>query len=152
MKSKLLWLLPSALLIIHNIEEYFFGFPRWATEHFGSTSVTFYIASHVFLLLVLLLIGVKASDTKSSRIWRIFVIASLVQFVVNSIFHVASLFIYQQYSPGVVTGLFIILPISLVALWNLRKRNIVDRHSHIMGITLGALIAVLVVTSLWLDL
>ena len=108
-KAAIFWL-PFVLFLIHSIEEIAFGFPAWATAHFGSTTLFFFIQHHVPLFILAFVSSYFAAKKNGSVFWRVLTTAWQVQFVVNGLFHVITTIVFKEYSPGVITGLLLFLP------------------------------------------
>ena len=145
------WLVPAAFLA-HCAEE-LPRFPRWATEHFGTTTTRFYVASHAMVLIPATLgaahrAASRAGDTRAA-FWATAVAAG---YGVNALFHVATTFLFRRPSPGLVTGVLLVLPASGYTLWRTRRDGILT-DDQLLGASLaGTALCGAAVGSLYLDM
>jgi hypothetical protein len=129
-------------------EESFFGFPAWSTKHFGKIiTPRFYFISHIFLVAIVIIASIGPFMFKSASIILPFTV--LVVLFVNGLFHLLTTFIFREYSPGVVTSLFIYFPFAIF-FWN-RCGQSLSLTEIYLGSGLGTAISLLVVASLFLD-
>lgn len=143
-------LLPIASLIAHTADEVISGFPAWATEHFGTTTVPFFVYTHI-LLLALLAYGVKSSTKEGSGLWRVLLVAVQVQFIVNALFHIMSSLIFQTVTPGLYTAVFVLLPVSYYFISQTLKNKFISEVQFRVSYVLGILLYSLITASLWLE-
>jgi hypothetical protein len=112
-------LLPIALLV-HQIEEWFGGFPAWAAAILGSE-----ISSERFLLInalgfALFVVGALAALLSPRMAWLGVSLAALVG--LNGVLHGFASIAAGSYSPGTVTGLILYLPLSIFLLRSSARR------------------------------
>ena len=145
------WFVPAAFLA-HCGEE-LPRFPRWATEHFGTTTTRFYIASHALVLVPATLGAAHRAasrpDDPRAAFWAT---AVAVGYGVNALFHVATTFLFRRYSPGLVTGVALVLPASGYTLWRARRDGPLT-DAELVGASLtGSALCGAAVGSLFLDM
>ncbi|MCA9759701.1 MAG: HXXEE domain-containing protein [Candidatus Eisenbacteria bacterium] len=107
------WLLPIALLL-HQLEEWFGGFPEWTRFVVGTG-----IAPERFILinavaLVLAVACTMVAFRTRSMGWMVVSLAALMGF--NGILHGFASLLTGRYSPGSATGLILSLPLAVVVL------------------------------------
>ena len=142
------WLLLAALLL-HILEEWA-GFPQWATVHFGTTTAGFYLASHVPIVVLAVWIVARAARVGATTldVW-IFGVA-LIAFATNAVFHLIATGLFMEYSPGLVTGVLLYLPLT-ARLWPQLTANL-GRRSARRAALLGVGLSVFVIASLMIDM
>ncbi len=106
-------LLPLALLL-HQVEEWFGGFPAWASTLLGSE-----ITPERFLLinalgLAVFVVGALAARLSPQMAWFGVSLAALVG--LNGVLHGLASLSTGSYSPGTVTGLLLYIPLSAIVL------------------------------------
>ncbi|MEK7544911.1 MAG: HXXEE domain-containing protein [Patescibacteria group bacterium] len=133
----------------HFIDEYFFGFPEWATRHFGTTSKNYYLLSHA---MIILFIGVMMWGIKKGSKTAIFLaLAVQTVFFTNGIFHIITTFLFSEYSPGLLSQL-IIFPASIITYKMVRESKVLSVREVAHSLVLGTTISVLIILSLWLNM
>lgn len=148
--SAIFWL-PFILFLIHSIEEIFFGFPGWATEHFGSTTFWFFIQHHIPLFILAFVSSYFASRKNGSAFWRVLATAWQIQFVVNGLFHTIMTIAFKEYSPGVVTGFLLFLPFTYYFIVEVWKAKLLTSFQFKIAFIIGPLVAFAAIASLWLE-
>lgn len=145
------WLVPAAFLA-HCGEE-LPRFPRWATEHFGTTTTRFYVASHA-LVLVPATLGAahRAASRRGDPRAAFWATAVAAGYGVNALFHVATTFLFRRYSPGVVTGVAVVLPASGYTLWRVRRDGPLTDEQLIGASLTGTALCGAAVASLFVDM
>jgi hypothetical protein len=142
---------PIVVFVVHIAEECWL-FPAWATRHFGTTSRAWYVYSHIVLVVLAALICARAQAGTSETIWRVLSTSIQWALATNAIFHVSTTVLFREYSPGLFTGIFIVLP-ATVYLFN---RALTEGHLTLLqvalGVGLGTLVGAAVVLSLWMDM
>lgn len=133
----------------HFIDEYFFGFPEWATRNFGTTSKNYYLLSHAFIILC---VGVIMWSIKKGSKAAIF-LALVVQtvFFTNGIFHIITTLLFSEYSPGLLSQV-IIFPVSIITYKMVRESKVLSGKEVAHSLVLGTTISVLIILSLWLNM
>lgn len=137
--------------IAHCAEEYP-RFPKWATRHFGTTTPEFYLASHAVLVPVVAAVDAHASHGRPGRFkaWSATALASTL--VANAAFHATTTVVFREYSPGVVSGLVLLLPIGAADIRADRQRNELSARARATAIAVGAVINAAIVASLLVDM
>ena len=149
--TRVYWLVPAAFLA-HSAEE-LPRFPRWATEHFGTTTTRFYIASHAFVLIPLTLAsGYRASRRPGDSRAVFHATAVAAGYGIDAIFHVATTALFRRYSPGLVTAVGLMLPASAYTLWRTRHDGLLTDQELIAAFLAGNVLSAAAVASLYLNM
>ncbi|HEX8177463.1 MAG TPA: HXXEE domain-containing protein [Pyrinomonadaceae bacterium] len=132
-----IWLFPSTYLI-HALEEYFCGegFYRWVARVIGRgmTAEQFVIINSLALLLMIA--GVVIFRKTPSVRWLTITFATIT--FINAVAHLAGSILTGTYSPGVVSGVLLWIPLGAATFY--RARNGVTRRSFIAGVLVGAFV------------
>jgi len=113
--EKLQWLFPIAVTL-HNCEEAIW-MPRWASQHDVRLPFPRPQADEIHFALVVLTVAAFAVTYLSQRkgkqsFWAYLMFGSIVAVLVNVFVpHVPATFVYRGYTPGVVTAVFVNLPL-----------------------------------------
>src|SRR5215216_3637028 len=107
--------LPSVVFLIHVAEE-FPSFPAWATRHFGVTSRAWYVYSHIPLIAGIIAVSALA-ESRPGTIWPLLATAGQCTLATNGLFHLVTTFLFREYSPGVIGGLWLRMDLD----WRLRR-------------------------------
>lgn len=70
----------------------------------------------------------------------------------NAIFHVATTLLFREYSPGVVTGVLLLLPASGYMFLESVQRELLTTTQIAMAIGIASLVQIAVIASLYLHL
>jgi hypothetical protein len=141
-----------ALLLLHIAEESAFGFPVWATAHFGTTTPGFYALSHIPLVGAAAYVARRATRLDASARWLAAGIMVQTALGANGIFHIASTLLFRQYSPGLITSVGLYLPFTLYFLRRASRDGRIRPAQLIMACAVGVSVAVLLSASLALDM
>ena len=128
-------LLLPVVLLLHQAEEWFGGFPEWtryAVER-GVTDERFLFVNAVGFLLFT--IWTLAAFREPRIAWIVVPLATLMG--LNGVFHAVASILIDRYSPGTVSGLLLSLPLSIVVLR--AALTALPRGSVYGGITAGVL-------------
>jgi hypothetical protein len=119
MGSLLAWaLVPAAAL--HIIEEFVWpgGFAlwyrSWRPELAPSMTQAFFILINALLLALCVMGGMLSASPRGVALWL--TVAALV--AANGIFHVYGSIASQSYSPGMITGVSLYLPLAIYGFWH----------------------------------
>jgi hypothetical protein len=128
----LLWLLPAAF-VLHILEEWFGGFPEWIGRIAGAPlpRAMFVVVNAIAMLAAVL--AVRAAARREADGWVGIAVAAV--FFVNAFAHVFGTVITRAYSPGLVTGLVLYLPIGGLVL--LRAATQPPRGAIARGVATG---------------
>lgn len=141
-----------SLLLLHVMEELLGDFPAWATAHFGTTTLGFYIISHIPLIAGAALIARQAASVTATAVWRGAAVALQGSLAANGIFHIASTLMFGDYSPGLLTSVFLYLPFTVYFFWRGRQSVQLPTSGIIKACVVGAAVALLLEASLILDI
>lgn len=134
------WLFPLAYLI-HIAEEYWGGFPVWISRFWGVESSSANFLSWNGAAWVLMTVGVAlALKTKSFR-WLLVSFGTVV--LINGTAHALASITTRSYSPGLVSGLLLFIPLGTVTI--VRGWKNVNRRTFRAGVIVGILMHMVVV-------
>lgn len=148
--TRFYWLVPAAFLA-HCGEE-LPRFPRWATEHFGTTTTRFYIASHCVLVPLVLESGARGSGRPGNRRAAFFATSVAAALGLNAVFHIATTALFRRYSPGLVTGVSAVLPASAYTLYRTHRDGLLTDEQLVGAFLTGTALANAAVGSLYVDM
>lgn len=131
---------------LHIVEEYTFGFPAWAEAHTGLA-----FTSEVFLRLNAMFFGVMAAGVVAGLLftpaqWLVVPLGTAV--LINGTGHLVASLITWSYSPGLVTGTLLWIPLGFRIIR--AARQLWPSAGVIAGILFGAGLHILVPLSAWL--
>ncbi|KXK11978.1 MAG: hypothetical protein UZ14_CFX002002558 [Chloroflexi bacterium OLB14] len=120
MQSVSLWLMFPIVITLHNLEEAIW-LPAWSKHakkfHKPIEANVFYFAV-IFVTILAYLSTFLAIAFPSSWLWKYIFHGFLGAMVLNTIFpHLISTVILRRYSPGLVTGFFLLTPINSIILY-----------------------------------
>ncbi len=134
------WLFPLSYLI-HIAEEYWGGFPAWIARFWGVESSLSNFLSWNGGALVMMTVGViLVLKTKSYR-WLLVSFGMVV--LINGVVHAVASVVTLSYSPGLVSGLLLFVPLGAITLR--RARASMNRRTFRAGLIVGVLMHVAVV-------
>lgn len=112
-------LLPAALLL-HQLEEWFAGFPAWTDAVLGNgvSPERFVVINAAGLLLITA--GTWAAWREPAAAWLAVAFATLLG--VNGVLHALATLGWGRYSPGTVSGLLVSLPLAVAVLVSSARR------------------------------
>jgi hypothetical protein len=135
------WLFPAAYLA-HLAEEYWAPptFPDWASRFAGiDFTVTLFLAANA-LFLTLMVIAIVLVLRRVFPPWMILAIATVL--ALNGVLHLVGTACSGAYSPGLVTGLLVYVPLGAVVLGRMAPR--LGRGALLRGVLAGVVIHSLV--------
>lgn len=138
---KWVWLFP-ATYAMHIVEEYFGGegFPAWASRHTGlSFTEPRFLAINTAALIAML---ICASLVFLIPAFRLLVSTLGTVVVVNGLLHLATSVLTRSYSPGLVSGMLLWLPLGGSAI--VASYRSIPRKQFWAAIVLGLLVHLLV--------
>ena len=109
----LVWLFLPAY-VAHLAEEYFGGFPEWLALTIGRPVPRADFLAINAVALVVFIIAIRAATRRESLGWLAIAIATIL--LVNGIAHMLGSIVTGTYSPGLITGVVLYLPLSQLAL------------------------------------
>ncbi len=149
LSSYLKILILQALVVFHFIEELFFGFPAWATKYFGTTTLNWYLWSHLVLVVMWLIIAFYVS--RKNRVALFLVLGIQVLLVTNGLFHILTSLIWWEYSPGVISQMLLI-PVSVLLFRKVKALNLFSSKEYFYSALLGVVASLLIIISLSLEI
>jgi hypothetical protein len=143
--------IPALAFLAHVAEEYP-RFPEWATRHFGATSRPWYVYSHIPLIAAAVGASFLASGAPEGTLFPF--LATTIQWVLatNAVFHVATTFIFREYSPGVVSAVLLFLPGTAYFFERTVREALLTVPQVALAIAIGTAVGIAVVASLWLPM
>lgn len=142
------WFVLTAL--VFHVAEEVPNFPQWATRHFGTTSLTYFVLSHIPLFAAVLYIVYQASRSVVDVVWVWLLIAVQSALATNGVFHLLATLWFREYSPGVVTSVLIHAPVTAYLLP--RAAQQLGPLPTAMACGTGTCVSALLIASLWLDI
>jgi Protein of unknown function with HXXEE motif len=134
------WLFPLSYLV-HILEEYWGGFPAWIARFWGVESSSGNFLSWNGGALVMMMVGiVLVLKTKSYR-WLLVSFGTVV--LINGLVHAIASVVTKSYSPGLISGLLLFIPLGAITL--MRAREKVNRRTFRAGLIVGVLMHMFVV-------
>lgn len=148
-KHRLFWI-PLALIIVHSTDEIITNFPDWATRHFGTTTMPFFVYTHILLLILVAAVSYLAWSGKHAA-WKVLAATIQVQYAFNGLFHLFSSVIFKELTPGLATASLLSLPLTYVFFSRLIKTKSLTEKKIILSLICGLLLSVGIVASLWIN-
>jgi Protein of unknown function with HXXEE motif len=139
--APLVWLFAPAY-VAHLAEEFWGGpgFPAWFAQVAGAPlPVVAFVAINA-VAFTLLVVGSAIAVRREQQGWIAIAIATVVS--VNALLHLAGSVVTRSYSPGLITGIVLYLPLGQLVL--IRAVHQVDRGQFTKGIVAGMAIHALV--------
>ena len=129
----LAWLLPLAYAL-HILEEWFAGFPEWVALVVGSPLPrTAFVVINAIALTVMIA-AIRVSTTREDDGWMAIASASIL--FINAFAHVLGSVVTRSYSPGLISGVVLYLPVAGLVL--LRASSQAQRGAFGRGLAVGA--------------
>ncbi|HJU53567.1 MAG TPA: HXXEE domain-containing protein [Pyrinomonadaceae bacterium] len=134
------WLFPLTYLA-HIAEEYWGGFPAWIARFWGvESSMANFLSWNVGALVMMSVGVVLVLATKSYR-WLLVSFGTVV--LINGLVHAVASVATWSYSPGVISGLLLYVPLGLFTL--LRAKGSVNARTMRAGVIVGVVMHAVVV-------
>lgn len=143
---KLLWLLPVGVTL-HNIEEYVM-FGKFLTKHpFPITPEQFLTAQITATIIIFLLYSMGWRKPKNNLLFFV-ILASIPAVIANSLMHIGQAIIFVDYTPGLISAVFLQLPIAIFLMRKAIIEKYIERNDFLKIISIGIilLVAVLLVS------
>ena len=132
---------PLVCALLHIAEEFVWpgGFPTWYRRYRGpehqSVTPRFLFVINAILLLACTSAGVAALTPRGASLWL--VMAALL--ASNGLWHVWASLRTHTYSPGMVTGLALYLPLVVVGIPRFFHSGLISPGSMVISLIIGAL-------------
>ena len=125
---KAIWFAPLAYAV-HQIEETVFGFTIWR-EKYLHASQTLPIPVFFAILMAVYLVYIIIHNLWPNKVtaWFVLVVILAMQFH-NGIYHLVGTIYFGEYSPGLVTGLIIYIPLSCLFFYKACKEELINKTS-----------------------
>jgi hypothetical protein len=128
----LLWLLPLAYAL-HILEEWFAGFPEWVALVVGSPLPRTVFVIINAIAMTAMIAAIRAATAREDYGWMGIAAASIL--FVNAFAHVLGSVATKSYSPGLISGVVLYLPVAGLVL--LRAWSQAQRGAFARGIAVG---------------
>lgn len=136
------WLFP-AIFVLHILEEHFGGFHIWLAGITGKEpSLPQFLALNIVCLIVMAVGTLVAMRLHN---WRGLVLASAVAVVINGVAHLVASIATQSYSPGVLTGMLMWMPLGTYTISVANRSSEKRTLNAFIGLGVGVHVLVLVV-------
>jgi hypothetical protein len=145
----MMYWIPAIALLVHVLEE-FPRFPAWASRHFGSTSRAWYVYTHVAIVTAFGVVSAQAQAVGPGTHWAVLALACQWVLATNALFHVATAVRFREYSPGIVTGMLVVLPSTAYLYSRAVSADLFTTAQVASAIALGTVLSAVAVASLWL--
>lgn len=133
------WLYPITFFI-HILEEYLGGFYKWASRNQGIEFTEGDFLALISLALALISIAALLISRSSRMDWLLVCLAVVI--LLNVFSHSFDTAVTQSYSPGVLSGLVLWLPLGVLTLW--KGLPSISMRSRWTGALLGILVYLVV--------
>jgi hypothetical protein len=136
-----IWILPVSY-IVHLAEEVWGGegYAAWISRLSGST----FPRSTLLLLNLLLVVGmvavILAAFRRGALHWAVVALGTAV--LGNSLLHLGASLATRTYSPGLLTGILLWLPIGGYSIW--RGLHRCEKRDLVLGVTIGVVATLLI--------
>jgi hypothetical protein len=134
------WLFPIAYLV-HIAEEYWGGFPVWVSRFWGVESSDSNFLSWNGGAWLMMLVGVALVLWTKSYRWLLVGFGTVV--LINGTVHTVASVLTRSYSPGLISGLLLFVPLGAITLVRAWKK--VNRLTFRVGVIVGILMHAVVV-------
>jgi hypothetical protein len=138
--APLVWLFPICFSL-HLIEEWFGGFPEWAARVVGSELPRGAFIGINALALLVMLMAVRATVATERNGWMGIAVATIL--LVNGTAHILGSLVTRSYSPGLLTGIVLYLPLGQLTLMRAWLQS--SRATFAGGVVAGLAVHALVV-------
>ena len=131
--------LPLGAVALHLIEEFawpgrFAGWYRWyRPERAASVTTGFLVRINVLLVVMALIPGMMGFSPYGVAFWL--VVASIA--AANGAFHLWATIVTRRYSPGVVTGCIVYLPLAVFGFWYFWRRGLASPATVVQAALIG---------------
>jgi len=144
------WLI-TAQWLAHFVDEWVFGLPAWCTRHFEPLPDSFWIPMMTVVTVPMILLGWMASRPSAGSGVRLVCAGVQMLFFSNALFHLITTFVFGEYSPGTASGAVLVLPLSLLLWWIVRREPGVTKGSFTTALVAGFVFHGLVLLNLLVD-
>jgi hypothetical protein len=135
-----IWWAPFVAASLHIVEEFFFpgGFPEWDRAYRSHLAKSITKRLHIVInaLLILLTLSIAMSTHTEGSVAAWLTLASLL--FGNAIFHLVGTVKTKRYSPGVVTGLLLYVPMAIFGYAYFLRTRQASKGTALVALLLGA--------------
>jgi hypothetical protein len=137
--KKAIFLAPVAYAI-HQVEETVFGFPLWREENLHlSQNLPIPLFFGILMAVYLLYIIIHYFWPNNASAWVVLTAILAMQFH-NGIYHFVGTIVFADYSPGIITGLIIYIPLSSFLFYKAYKEELINKSSGIFILIISGIL------------
>jgi hypothetical protein len=131
--------LPLAAVALHLVEEFAWpgGFPDWyrryRPERAASVTTAFLVWINVVLVVMALAAALLGPRPQGIALWL--VVASIG--AANGVFHLWATLKPRRYSPGVVTGMLLYVPLAIWGFWHFATSGLASTGTLLQALVIG---------------
>jgi hypothetical protein len=128
-----------AVASLHIIEEFFWpgGFPDWYKRYrpqvASSMTTRFFVVMNAVLLVACALAGIYGMTRRGIGLWL--TLAALL--AANAWFHLLGTFATREYSPGLITGLALYVPLAIYGYFYALKTGVASLPTAVLAVVIG---------------
>ena len=134
------FLIPGAYYIAHVLEE-LPGFVEWSSRHFSPITSGTFATFEILSLLLVFFASHKSLIKQRHGAWVVLAVAAQFQFALNALFHLTTAIVFTEYSPGMVTGVAVGIPVTIYFMKRVWGEQRVTRREMTIALALGMAIA-----------
>ncbi len=108
--------------------------------------------SHIPLVLLAFGLSERASAAPPQSTYPLLATAVVCVIAVNAVFHIVATWKFREYSPGVVTGTLLFLPVTGFVLRRTIANALLTSTQLVIAAVLGVVVGLAIVLSLWLPM
>jgi hypothetical protein len=153
----LMWILPL-LAFLHNLEEVMTMGSFWRSNPWiqslpfytfmQSTDLQFLVSVAILTLIVVLITYLASKNPSKGKSMNLFILVLLL-ILVNAIIHLIQALIFRSYVPGLITGLLLIVPYSLILFHRIFQEELISKIRFILMLFLGLILQIpIIITTL----
>jgi hypothetical protein len=155
----LMWILPL-LASLHNLEELMTMGAFWRDNLWiqslpfynliQSTDLQFAVSVTILTIIVVLITYFAVKNPQKGKLMDLFVLILLLIFV-NAFIHLIQALLFISYVPGLITGLLLIVPYSLILICRIFQEELINKAGFILMLLLALILQIpLIITALWI--
>ncbi|WP_390914595.1 HXXEE domain-containing protein [Pseudosulfitobacter sp. SM2401] len=133
-----LLLAPLAYAIHHSEENLYFDFRDWRLRYFADNNALTTEAIFVLLTAITIAFIISATVLRTRAASWCVILFLMGSQIVNAIFHLGATIVFQDFSPGLITGLLVYLPVNFVILRAALRDGIVTPIQLLVLFFIGA--------------
>lgn len=142
------------LFAVHELEEYWTALP-WLRQHQSALpkflrgeipgNADFILIAGVLFFVVFAVVAACVIRNPQSRLWTVVFSVLVLARLENAVGHFGQAIVFGGYTPGVLTALLIVLPVSVLLLGDFVKSGAISMRSLAWMIPVGLLVQVVAI-------